>query len=219
MYLPKKLRVILAVFIPLVFLADIICMIVYRLQGNDATALVGGTAIGILLIIHFIVYKDILVSKEPELSKERGAFVFFRSRMMRKKAVIVVVNPMIKTSGILPAAIRAGLSPIAAAMAMNLFGHGFALSGDYVIQAAPKLTADAAGIPVSDVMQASIPLVLIMGLTTTITAIRGRTGSSPLPRRSEKGPPGSLREAAQRRSAPPLVTARKKERWQTSNSR
>lgn len=71
---------------------------------------------------------------------------------------------------LLPAAIRAGLSPIAAAMAMNLFGHGFALSGDYVIQAAPKLTADAAGIPVSDVMQASIPLVLIMGLTTTITA-------------------------------------------------
>ncbi|MCP6682330.1 hypothetical protein [Bacillus nakamurai] len=71
---------------------------------------------------------------------------------------------------LLPAAIRAGLSPIAAAMAMNLFGHGFALSGDYVIQAAPKLTADAAGIPVGDVMQASIPLVLIMGLTTTITA-------------------------------------------------
>ncbi|MCY9133498.1 hypothetical protein MOE66_02095 [Bacillus atrophaeus] len=71
---------------------------------------------------------------------------------------------------LLPAAIRAGLSPIAAAMSMNLFGHGFALSGDFVIQAAPKLTADAAGIPVHDVMSASIPLVLIMGLTTTVTA-------------------------------------------------
>ncbi len=85
---------------------------------------------------------------------------------------------------LLPAAIRAGLSPIAAAMAMNLFGHGFALSGDYVIQAAPKLTADAAGIPVSDVMQASIPLVLIMGLTTTITAffliMRDRKNEGPL---------------------------------------
>ncbi|ADP31490.1 membrane protein [Bacillus atrophaeus] len=71
---------------------------------------------------------------------------------------------------LLPAAIRAGLSPIAAAMSMNLFGHGFALSGDFVIQAAPKLTADAAGIPVHDVMSASIPLVLIMGLTTTVAA-------------------------------------------------
>ncbi|MCR6596025.1 hypothetical protein [Bacillus halotolerans] len=71
---------------------------------------------------------------------------------------------------LLPAASRAGLPPIAAAMAMNLFGHGFALSGDFVIQAAPKLTADAAGIPVGDVISASIPLVLIMGVTTTTAA-------------------------------------------------
>ncbi|MDG3074949.1 hypothetical protein [Bacillus halotolerans] len=71
---------------------------------------------------------------------------------------------------LLPAASRAGLPPIAAAMAMNLFGHGFALSGDFVIQAAPKLTADAAGTPVGDVISASIPLVLIMGVTTTTAA-------------------------------------------------
>jgi hypothetical protein len=55
-------------------------------------------------------------------------------------------------------------------MAMNLFGHGIALSGDYVIQAAPKLTADAAGLPIQDVIDASIPLVFIMGLVTTICA-------------------------------------------------
>lgn len=55
-------------------------------------------------------------------------------------------------------------------MAMNLFGHGIALSGDFIIQGAPKLTADAAGLPVTDVIQASIPLVLVMGLVTTITA-------------------------------------------------
>lgn len=71
---------------------------------------------------------------------------------------------------LLPAAARAGLTPLAAAMAMNLFGHGFALSGDFVIQAAPKLTADAAGIPVGDVVSASIPLVLIMSATTTTAA-------------------------------------------------
>lgn len=55
-------------------------------------------------------------------------------------------------------------------MAMNLFGHGIALSGDFVIQGAPKLTADAAGIPVGDVVSASIPLVITMGLVTTIVA-------------------------------------------------
>ncbi|MCP3742570.1 hypothetical protein [Rossellomorea sp. BNER] len=71
---------------------------------------------------------------------------------------------------LLPAALRVGLPALGAAMAMNLFGHGIALSGDYVIQAAPKLTADAAGIPISEVLAASIPLVAVMGIVTTFTA-------------------------------------------------
>lgn len=69
-----------------------------------------------------------------------------------------------------PVAIKAGLPAIGAAVAMNLFGHGIALSSDIVIQGAPKLTADAAGIPVSSVISATIPLIIVMGLVTTITA-------------------------------------------------
>lgn len=71
---------------------------------------------------------------------------------------------------LVPVAIKAGLPAIGAAIAMNLFGHGIALSTDLIIQAAPKLTADAAGIPVNAVINASIPLIIIMGLVTTITA-------------------------------------------------
>ncbi|MBB6446133.1 hypothetical protein [Bacillus benzoevorans] len=71
---------------------------------------------------------------------------------------------------LLPVAIRVGLPALAVAMAMNLFGHGIALSGDFIIQAAPKLTADAAGLPVQDVIGASIPLVIVMGVVTTISA-------------------------------------------------
>ncbi|MEW8986521.1 MAG: hypothetical protein AB2401_05880, partial [Bacillus sp. (in: firmicutes)] len=71
---------------------------------------------------------------------------------------------------LLPVAVRVGLPALGVAMAMNLFGHGIALSGDYIIQAAPKLTADAAGLPVGDVISASIPLVIVMGLVTTIAA-------------------------------------------------
>ncbi|WP_068778758.1 hypothetical protein [Paenibacillus sp. GM2] len=71
---------------------------------------------------------------------------------------------------LLPVAVRVGLPALGAAMAMNLFGHGIALSGDYIIQGAPKLTADAAGLPVSSVMEASVPLVIVMGLVTTVTA-------------------------------------------------
>lgn len=71
---------------------------------------------------------------------------------------------------LLPVALRTGLPALGVAMAMNLFGHGIALSGDFVIQAAPKLTSDAAGIPISDVISASIPLVFTMGIVTTIAA-------------------------------------------------
>lgn len=71
---------------------------------------------------------------------------------------------------LLPVAIRAGLPALGVAMAMNLFGHGIALSSDFVIQGAPKLTADAAGIPVGDVVAASIPLVITMGVVTTVVA-------------------------------------------------
>ncbi|MEF3304922.1 hypothetical protein [Paenibacillus sp. GYB003] len=71
---------------------------------------------------------------------------------------------------LLPVALRAGLPALGVAVAMNLFGHGIALSGDFVIQGAPKLTADAAGIPVADVISASVPLVAVMGVVTTAVA-------------------------------------------------
>jgi len=71
---------------------------------------------------------------------------------------------------LLPVALKVKLPAMGVAVSMNLFGHGIALSGDYVIQGAPKLTADGAGIPVADVVQASIPLVIVMGAVTTIAA-------------------------------------------------
>lgn len=81
-------------------------------------------------------------------------------------------SPAVALMGVvlLPVGRRVGLPAIGMAMAMNLFGHGIALSGDWVIQAAPKLTADAAGIPVQDVVSASFPLVLVMGLVTVSVA-------------------------------------------------
>lgn len=71
---------------------------------------------------------------------------------------------------LLPVALRVGLPALGVAMAMNLFGHGIALSGDFVIQGAPSITAGAAGIPVADVVSASVPLVFVMGAVTTIVA-------------------------------------------------
>lgn len=70
-----------------------------------------------------------------------------------------------------PVAVRAGLSVMGAAMAMNLFGHGIALSTDYVIQGAPTITAKAAGFSdPTPVIAASVPLIITMGLVTTVIA-------------------------------------------------
>ena len=67
---------------------------------------------------------------------------------------------------LLPVAGEVGLPAIWAAVAMNLFGHGIGLSSDFFIQGAPAITAKAAGVEVTDVMKASIPLWIIMSVVT-----------------------------------------------------
>ncbi|MCR4443076.1 MAG: hypothetical protein QHH10_12410 [Peptococcaceae bacterium] len=63
-----------------------------------------------------------------------------------------------------PAAIRGGLPPMMAAVAMALAGQGLALSGDVIIQGAPGLTAKAAGIPVELVTFRGGLLAVITGV-------------------------------------------------------
>lgn len=70
----------------------------------------------------------------------------------------------------LPFAVRAGLDPLAAAMAMNLFGHGIALSYDFVIQGAPSISAAAASITTDEVLIKGRPLFLVMGIVTVASA-------------------------------------------------
>ena len=70
----------------------------------------------------------------------------------------------------LPFAVKAGLNPLAAAMAMNLFGHGFALSYDVVIQGAPAISAGAAGLDTPDILQQAWPLFWMMGIVTVLSA-------------------------------------------------
>lgn len=71
---------------------------------------------------------------------------------------------------LLPAAVAAGLPVIYVAVAMNLFGHGIALSSDFFIQGAPTITAAGAGIDVTEVVKASIPIWLTMSIVTVTVA-------------------------------------------------
>lgn len=67
---------------------------------------------------------------------------------------------------LLPVCIRAGLSPMAAAIVFNIFGHGMGLSGDLVIQGALKLSSTAASISVESLF----PKVALLSITTGLVA-------------------------------------------------
>ena len=69
-----------------------------------------------------------------------------------------------------PAALSVGLPAISTAMAINLFGHGVCLSTDLVIQGAPKLTAEAAGVSVNQILAASIPLNIVASIVALLVA-------------------------------------------------
>lgn len=71
---------------------------------------------------------------------------------------------------LIPAAIRAGLPPMMAAIALALAGQGMTLAGDTLIQAAPGITAGAAGVPVELVTNKALILTLITGIVAITLA-------------------------------------------------
>lgn len=64
---------------------------------------------------------------------------------------------------LIPAALRAGLTPMAAAMAIAMAGQGMALSSDYIMQVAPMLSATGAGVSTAAVADKALILSLITG--------------------------------------------------------
>ncbi|WP_042354316.1 hypothetical protein [Bacillus rubiinfantis] len=74
---------------------------------------------------------------------------------------------------LIPVAIRSGLPPIGAAIAISLAGQGMALSSDYVIRIAPTLTATAAGADVGIVADRAFILSLVVGVIAIVFAYFG----------------------------------------------
>lgn len=68
---------------------------------------------------------------------------------------------------LIPVAMRAGLPAMGAAIAINLFGHGMALSGDLVIQGATGITSSAAGVSSGEIL----PYTALFSFTVGIIAI------------------------------------------------
>lgn len=64
---------------------------------------------------------------------------------------------------LVPAAVRAGLPILTAAVAIALAGQGMALSSDYIVQVAPSLSAASAGIDAESVADKALIMSLIAG--------------------------------------------------------
>ena len=94
-----------------------------------------------------------------------GIFMFIMSWFFWPSPATALVGAIF-----LPIAIKAGLPAIGLAMAINLFGHGIALSTDFIIQGAPSITSGAAGIEVTEVMSEGIILYIVMAVVTIGTA-------------------------------------------------
>ena len=85
-----------------------------------------------------------------------GVVIMICSWLLWPSPAIALVGALL-----LPAALKVGLPPIAAAMAISMFGYGIALTTDFVIQGAPSIAAKAAGVAVTDVMLRSLPMVIV----------------------------------------------------------
>lgn len=138
---------------------------------------------GIIVIISLVVamskaLRDIgademMMSPIKKFMINRNMAFWSLGLVMTVVSLIIWPSPAVALVGaiMLPAALKGGLPAIWAAAAMNLFGHGIALSGDYFIQGAPNITAKAAGFQgPGSVISASIPLWITMSIVTAITA-------------------------------------------------
>ncbi|NHM31741.1 hypothetical protein [Neobacillus terrae] len=145
---------------------------IYAITELLSTILVISIIVGMSRTLTVTGINDVMISPFSKLIKNSSLAYWIIGILMMVISWFFWPSPAVALLGavLLPVALRAGLPALGVAMAMNLFGHGIALSGDFIIQAAPKLTADAASLKVSDVVQASIPLVFVMGLVTTVTA-------------------------------------------------
>jgi len=145
---------------------------IYAIRELLPTILVISIIVAMSNVITKTGINDVMIAPFARLIKSPALAYWIIGILMMVISWFFWPSPAVALLGavLLPVAIRAGLPALGVAMAMNLFGHGIALSGDFVIQAAPKLTADAAGLPVGDVIHASIPLVIVMGAVTTVTA-------------------------------------------------
>src|SRR5699024_4856301 len=195
--------VILAVIIAMIWRKDVvlICLIGTFLIGTAYTGSVvsgiqtvfhalmtGGTEIfNIMLIIAIMVAMlkslevieadQVMLSPVKKLMKTPTTAFLILGLVMYGASLFFWPTPATALVGtvLIPVAIEAGLPAMAAAMIVNIAGHGMGLSGDLVLQGAPQLAAKSADVDIDLVLFKSGVLSIVTGVVAiTITYIMMR---------------------------------------------
>lgn len=149
----------------------------------NALVAAGSEFLGIITVIALVVAMskaltatgiDALIAKPAGKLMVNPAVTFFVTGIaMMIVSWFVWPSPAVALIGalILPVAIKSGLPAIGVAIAMNLFGHGIALSTDWIIQGAPGITAKSAGLADATLVTSTgTPLYFIMAIVTIAIA-------------------------------------------------
>lgn len=151
--------------------------IVGALQVNyNALVFAGGEFFGIIATIAMMVAMSkqmadmgtdrMMMDPMAKLMKTPDVAFFVLGIMMAVVTILIWPSPAVALIGglLTPIAIRAGLPAIGAAIAMNIFGHGFAFAFDPVIQGAPGVTAGTAGVGSWDIISSGAPIFTVIGI-------------------------------------------------------
>ncbi len=144
----------------------------------NAFVVAGVELLGIIFIISVIVSmsrlledlgaNQLMIRPLVKLIKTPGQAFWFTGVVMLLISWFFWPSPATALVGavLLPVALKVGLPAIGVAVAINLFGHGLALSSDYVIQGAPTITASSAGIEVAELISQGTILFITMAVVT-----------------------------------------------------
>ncbi len=114
----------------------------------------------------------IMMKPAEKLMKNRSSAFWILGLTMLLVSLFLWPSPSVALMGaiMLPLALKAGLKPIEAAIAINIFGHGMALSHDFVIQGASSVTASTTEITSTNILEDGNILFITMSVVTGLIA-------------------------------------------------
>lgn len=117
---------------------------------------------------------DYLIMKPTEkLMKNQFTSFIVLMLIMYIFSLFLWPSPSVALMGavMLPIVYNKGMKPLVAAIAINIAGHGMALSHDFIIKGAPTVTATAANISPESIINDGRVLFIVMNVTVLITLI------------------------------------------------